>query len=168
MGYYVERLKRPYDFRVLIEAYIYTRRRNFIHEDFGAYYGGLLQALQPFFGLTFPPANVDIARRVFWNHFDSTVSSLLQIAHPRDGYLEDSLLNFKLQDAGELGQRVFQIEGEIGRANVASAAAHREMLYTLFEAIFGTRDRLVTSEELAAAGFDDSREPNSSDYYDFM
>ena len=65
MGYYVKRLKRPYDFRVLIEAYIYTKRRDFVHDDFGAYYSGLLRALQPFFGLTLLPENVDIGRRVF-------------------------------------------------------------------------------------------------------
>ena len=46
MAYYVARLKRPYDYRVLIEAYIYTRRENFVHSDFTTYYVSLLEALQ--------------------------------------------------------------------------------------------------------------------------
>jgi len=56
----------------------------------------------------------------------------------------------------------------IGEANLASEAAHREMLDALFQAIFGVCRRVVTSEELLAAGFDDSREPNFADIYDNM
>ena len=51
MSYYVARLKRPYDFRVLIDAYIYARRKDFVHSDFTTYYTSLLDALQGVFGI---------------------------------------------------------------------------------------------------------------------
>ena len=58
--------------------------------------------------------------------------------------------------------------GVIVEANKASEAAHREMLDVLFKAIFGECQRIVTSEELLAAGFDDSKEPDIVKYYDHM
>ena len=42
------------------------------------------------------------------------------------------------------------------------------MLGALFVLIFGEQSRVVTSEELLAMGFDDSKEPDSSNYYDYM
>ena len=45
-GFRYGRLRRPYDFRVLIEAYVYTQRHDFVHADFGAYYAGLLANLE--------------------------------------------------------------------------------------------------------------------------
>jgi len=165
--YYVEHLKRPYDFRVLIEVFIYTRR-GYVHDDFTNYYKELLQTLEGLFGIRLSSEGLEFRQRIFWSHFEITVRSLLQITHPWEGYLEDSLLNIKLAECGERGQRVFEASKVIGEACKTSAAAHREMLYALFTAIFGECSRVVTSEELAAAGFDDSREPNTSDYFDYM
>jgi hypothetical protein len=44
----------------------------------------------------------------------------------------------------------------------------RDILSALFVGIFGERPRVVTSEELLQAGFDDPKEPNIPDYYDSM
>jgi hypothetical protein len=38
----------------------------------------------------------------------------------------------------------------------------------LFQVIFGESQRVVTSEELHEAGFDDSKEPDISNYYDYL
>ena len=166
-SYSVEHLNRPYDFRVLIEAFIYTRR-NYVHDDFTNYYKGLLYALEGLFGLRLSREGLDFRQKIFWMHFENTVRSLLQITTPWSGYIEDSLLNIKLAECGEPGERVFEAGKVIGDACKTSAAAHRDMLYALFTAIFGECSRVVTSDELAVAGFDDSREPNISDYYDDM
>jgi len=56
----------------------------------------------------------------------------------------------------------------IWEANKASAAAHREILHKLFLVIFGECQRIVTSEDLCAIGFDDSKEPDIVNYYDDM
>jgi hypothetical protein len=43
-----------------------------------------------------------------------------------------------------------------------------QLLYQLIELFFSKIDKIVTSEELLAAGFDDSKEPQLKDYYDYM
>lgn len=168
MGYYVARLKRPYDYRVLIEAYIYTRRKDFVHEDFSIYYASLLETLQARFGLRLSRERLSFDHSVLWSLFDSTVGSLLEITSPWAGYLEASLLHKKLEECGELGQVVELASKAIDEANAACEAAHREILYALFRVIFGECRRVVTSEELYEAGFDDSREPDFVNYYDSM
>jgi hypothetical protein len=168
MGYYVARLKRPYDYRVLIEAYIYTQRKN-LHSDFEVYYASLLEALQEQFGIRLShEGHATLPQKVFWMLFQSTVRSLLQITSPWADYLDESLLVIKLEESGELGRIVRRASGVIGEANKASEAAHREMLCALFEAIFGECQRVVTSQDLLAAGFDDSKEPDIVNYYHLL
>jgi len=168
MGYYVARLNRPYDFRVLIEVYIYTHRKDFIHPDFMTYYSSLLEALQRPFGIRLSHDGLNSDQRILWSLFQNTVFSLLQITNPWAGYLEAGLLLKKLEESGEPGKIVERASAVIGEANEASAAAHREILYALFRAIFGECRRVVTSEELRESGFDDSKEPDIASYYDYM
>ena len=161
----VERLPRPYDVRVLIESFVYTRRQ-FVHEDFTHYYTGLLRALEALFGIRLSSEGLSFDQRVLWMLFESTTRSLLRVTHPWEGYIDDTLLNVKLQACGELGQEVYRASAAIAEAGKASEAGHRQMLYALFVAIFGECPRVVTSEELTQAGFDDSREPEMGNYYD--
>jgi hypothetical protein len=168
LGYYVARLKRPYDYRVLIEAYIYTQRQDFVHSDFRAYYASLLEALQGQFGIRLSREGLGFHQQILWMLFQSTVRSLLQITSPWGDFLETSLLDRKLEETGGLGRIVDRARRVIGETNKASEIAHREMLDALFQAIFGECHRIVTSQELLAAGFDDSKEPESVNYYDYM
>jgi len=168
MGYYVARLKRPYDYQVLIEAYIYTRRKDFVHSDFTSYYASLLEALQARFCIRLSRESLSFDHSVLWSLFENTVRSLLKIASPWESYLEASLLHKKLQESGEPGRIVDRASEVIGEANTASEQAHREILYALFKALFGECQRIVTSEELRENGFDDSMEPDIVNYYDHM
>lgn len=168
MGYWVARLKRPYDSRVLIEVYIYSQRKDFVHSDFTTYYTALLEALQELFGIRLSREGLSFDQRVLWSLFQNTVGSLLRITNPWAGYLETGLLHKKLEESGEPGRTVDRASRVISEANQASEGAHREILYALFRAIFDECDRVVTSEELREAGFDDSREPDIANYYDDM
>jgi hypothetical protein len=168
MGYFVARLERPYDYRGLIEAYIYTQRTDFIHSDFTTYYASLLAALQERFGVRLSQDGLSFPQEVFWMLFQSTVRSLLRITNPWADYLDATLLHMELRETGELGRIVDCARMVIVEANKTSEAAHREMLDALFKAIFGECKRIVTSEELLAGGFDDSKEPDISDYYDYL
>jgi hypothetical protein len=169
MGFYVARLKRPYDYRVLIETYIYTQRKDFLHSDFEVYYASLLEALQVQFGIRLShEGHTTLPQKVFWMLFQSTVRSLLQITSPWADFLDETLLVKKLEESGELGTIVNRASGVIGEANKASETAHREMLCVLFQAIFGECHRVVTSQELLTAGFDDSKEPDIVNYYDLL
>ena len=170
MGYYVRRLERPYDYRVLIEAYIYSKRPDFVNRPaYSTYYASLLEALERQFGIQMSTKRLTtVPQKVFWLLFQTTVRSLLQITSPWADFIDESLLVIKLNENGELREIVDRASRAIGEANMASEAAHREMLDALFHAIFGVRQQVVTSEELLAAGFDDSREPNFTDFYDNM
>jgi hypothetical protein len=168
MGYYVARLGRPYDVRALIEAYIYAQRKDFVHADFTAYYSALLDALQAAFGVRLSEDGLTLSQRVLWKLFRSTVASLLRITSPWDCFLEAGLLVSKLDESGEPGKLVRRASTAIDEANATSRAAHREILYALFPIIFGACDRVVTSEELRRAGFDDTREPDITNYYDYF
>ena len=164
MGSYVHRLKRPYDFRVLIDAYIYTRRRDFIHRDFEEYYSGLLQALERDFGIRMSGETLTFDQRVVWSLFVNTVGSLLSVQTPWSDYLETGLLITKLEGAGELGQAILESSRAIAGAARVSTDAHRAMLDALFVLVHGKVDRVVTSEDLQRAGFDDSKEPDFAKY----
>ena len=165
MGYY---LRPPYDYRMLIEAYIYAQRKDFVHSDFTTYYVSLLEALQRLFGLRLVREGLSFNKAVLWSLFENTVESLLQITNPWAGYLEAGLLYKKLEESGEPGRVVIRASEVIWEANRTSEAAHHDILYALFQAIFGECQRIVTSEELRASGFDDSKEPNIGNYYDYM
>ncbi|WP_165071378.1 hypothetical protein [Paludisphaera rhizosphaerae] len=170
MGYHVARLDRPYDYRVLIEACLYSQRKDFVHSDFTNYYTSLLEAVQRHFGIRLSSEGLSFnqRQRVLWGLFQNTIGSLLQVTNPWAGYLEAGLLHKKLDESGEVGPIVYEASRMIVEANQASEAAHREILYALFRAMFGECDRIVTSEELREAGFDDSKEPDIADYYDYM
>ena len=168
MSYYVARLTRPYDYRVLIEAYIYTQREDFVHPDFKTYYESLLNALQGKFGIKMSGDGLALNQKVFWMLFNSTVRSLLQITDPWANYLDATLLHRKLKESGELGSSIDRASATIFEANTVSESAHREMLDTLFVGVFGVCKTVVTSEDLLAAGFDDSKEPDTCNYYDHL
>jgi hypothetical protein len=168
MDFDMDRLPRPYDFRVLIEAYVYTQRQDFVHPDFGAYYAGLLASLERLFGLRLARDELSHRQRILWSLFNSTVRSLLQVSTPWDGYLETGLLVRTLEESGETAVLVERASTAISEAAKASRTAHREMLQALFVGIFGECRHVVTSEELRQAGFDDSCEPDITNYYDYV
>lgn len=168
MGYFVAPLEKPYNVDVLIQVYIYTRRNDFVHEDFTDYYNGLLEALTSLFGIELSEVLHGQTHRPFWGLFNSTVDSLLRITSPWSGYLEAGLLHSQLRDAGAHGERVYLASDAIADANVKSEISHREMLKSLFILTFGECNQTVTSEELRAAGFDDNGEPKISDYWDYV
>ncbi len=168
MGYYIEKLKRPYDYKVLVEAYVRTQRKDYVHPDFAAYYQSLCAALEKQFEICFSNEYFSSSRVALWMLFDSTVRSLLRITTPWDGFLEETLIVSTLQKSGDAGKRIDQASRTILQATKESRQAHLEMLHELFTLMFGKTDVSVTSEQLALAGFDDSQEPDITDYYDYF
>jgi hypothetical protein len=99
MGYYVRRLKRPYDYRVLIEAYIYTQRTDFINRPtYTTYYASLLEALERQYGIRMSTEGLAFPQKVLWMLFQSTVRSLLRITNPWADFLDETLLVKKLEE----------------------------------------------------------------------
>ena len=100
MGYYVARLKRPYDYRVLIETYIYTQRKDFVHADFTNYYASLLEALQTRFGIRLSRETKEIDRDTHVRH--STVE------HVEDSRAEDD--HSRVEKHGRVVRRIGMAE----------------------------------------------------------
>lgn len=164
----IEPLPKPYDYKVLIETYINARRTDYPHKDFTKYYTRLLAKLQSLFGVNLTKKPSSIHKLALWGLFGGTISSLLKVSTPWDGYLECGLVLRTLEEQNDKGESVFVPTSKIGKCATESAAAHREMLYGLFRYLYGNVEIVFTSTDLRNAGFDDSREPVLSDYYDYL
>jgi hypothetical protein len=142
--------------------------KTYVHEDFPNYYTALLSKLEEAFDIHLSHENLDFDQKSLFMLFVSTVHSYQRITTPWSGYLEAGLLIRHLEEAGEPGRRVFAASDAIRDIMKANQAAHFEMLYALFEGIYGFVDRVVDSEQLQEMGFDDSKEPQMHDYYDYI
>ena len=160
-------LNTPYTFEVFIEAYIYTLRNDFVHEDFPHYYNRLFRALQKEFGIEVSDRNLSREKSPLWGLLNNTIRSLLRISHPFSSYLEAGLVHKRLSETEKTGELVTDLMNRITTANSESETAHREMIRALFEELFGKVDIIVTSEQLRANGFEDSWEPKNYKYLDY-
>ena len=159
-------MPKTYDYKALIHTFINTRRTDFPHEDFTIYYVALLNALEDAFGITF--VEKDIPDRRLWMLFRSTLTSYLNIRHPWSGYLDGSGILIHLKSFGEAGEQIKTYSDQLFRRAEETRQIHLDMLYQLFEMIYGRIDTVITSDDLYQRGFDDSTEPQIPDYYDYM
>jgi hypothetical protein len=152
---------KQYDFKTLVQIYIETKRKHHLHEDFKNYYAGLLKHLEAIFKVEI---TVDKSRdKTLWLLFDATIRSYLQIIHPWNYFLDDDAINVQLQKQGERGEQIFAMSNRLGEINDESKELHLQILYDLFEIMFGKVDMVMTSEQLKVGGFDDSTEPHTWD-----
>ena len=165
---YISKLSRPYDYKVLIEAYLRTQGAGFDHPDFIGYYARLVKVLESALDVELKRDRFSFNQKVLWALFNGTVNSLCRIGTPWSGFLEEGLIVTKLEAAGERGEKILQASDRIGAATRESKENHYEMLYGLFELIYGEREKVISSAELLTVGFDDSLEPDIIDYYDEM
>ncbi|MFI0940784.1 hypothetical protein [Streptomyces sp. NPDC021020] len=144
----------------------YSRGGEAFNEALAAYWAELEAALERRFGATLVSSRAtDFDARVLLMLFGSTAHSYLAIRTPWSDYLEVGLLVQKLDGAGPAGTRVRAASDRIEEAAKTSRAAHREMLDTLAGHVLGDRaDTVVTSADLLADGFDDTRRPDPADF----
>ena len=167
MGYYTRQLERPYTVNTLIDAYTYTLREDFVHEDFTNYYKEILPLLERKFGVSFS-GEMSFDNSIYFMLFRNTARSLLEITSPLSRYQEASLLHEKLEQSGDTGNVVNESFRRIHEANKLSGNAHRAILHALFTEMFGKIETTFTSEDLMSDGFDDTNEPDICDYYHLM
>lgn len=159
---------QQYDYRALIEVYIQTQRKH-IHPDFDRYYTTLLSKLEDAFGIPMSEKRIykpDAPRQAqsLWQMFASAVGSYVSIRTPWDTFLESGALLHRLDSAER--HKMFGFAYKISELAKESQSVHMELIYTLFEMMYGHVDTIVTSEDLLAQGFDDTTEPQLEDYYD--
>jgi len=156
--------ERQYSYKELIEAYIATQR-TYVHDDFTNFYKQLSATLQDLFDIHFLSRDQmrelpsDIRKGGILMVFNATAGSFLAIRTPWSGFLEGGLGIATLDDM--YGQPFLDLAEQ-------SRTAHYTLLDTLFKMMYGDVERIVTSEELRLAGFDDAKEPKISDYWDYV
>jgi hypothetical protein len=161
-----------YDYRKLVKIYIETQREHHPNLDFKQYYAGLLASLEQFFDVALssppskPPPGSPPAGLALWMLFRATVRSYLRLTTPFSGFLEAGLIIRMIEQLGPQGETIFRLDNNIVELTKKSEETHLQLLYELFTAIYGKRDLVVTSQDLKAKGFDDSKEPRIQDYWD--
>ena len=174
-------MTKTYDYKSLVKIYVSIPREDWIHKDFRTYREALVAKLEELFGISINPEKRPYNPDVFvyggihaftlWKLFETTVhhlrgtgvtghwleggpiSSLYQIeeTHPSDNITATKNSAIQLQN----------LENTMDNLRY-------ELLYELIELFYGKIDKVVTSAELLAAGFDDSTEPQSKDYYNYI
>jgi hypothetical protein len=153
-----------YDYRELVQTYIQTERKDHPHAAFEQYYARLLTLLERVFEVDFssPPSS----QGALWMLFQATVRSYVSLRTPWSNFLEAGLIVQKIEQLGPQGEKIFQLSKHIEELTQSSRDAHLQLIHDLFTCVYGKRDLVVTSQDLKARGFDDSKEPQISDYWD--
>lgn len=150
-----------YNYIELIHTYLQTQRNDHRHPDSKNYYTGLLTQLEQLFGVDFaspPPSQLAL-----WMLFRATGASYLSLRTPGSGFLEGGLIVQKIEALGSQGEQMLSSLKQIEEITQTSRELHLQLLYDLFEGIYGKRDLVVTPQELAARGFDTSKAPQEAD-----
>lgn len=162
-------MEKRYDRAALIQAYIQAHEPYQIHDNFKRFYAERLAALEQAFGLSLSSDGVRIAENhALWMLFHAAVKSYLSIRTPRSNFLDDTLINVKLERLGARADAIAAYETAIMQAVETSRAAHLGLLDELFTLLWGEIDIVVTSEQLQQLGFDDAQQPKREDYLDYL
>src|SRR5215831_18767170 len=160
---------KMYDERAVVLAYVDAQRPPYPHEDFRRFRRARLEALEHAYGISLSMDGVvDRSARSLWMLFSAAVDSYLGLRSPRDGFLEDSLINETIDGLNESGLQIREVEAKLHAHLDDCRDANIEMLTRLFIILWGRIERPVSSADLRTSTFDDSKEPRLSDYYDEM
>jgi hypothetical protein len=155
---------KSYDYKALMQACIDADRMDYVHEDFERYYKGLLESLKSLFQISFTSTDFAgkderIRRISSLILFGASVRNYNAISHPWSGWLEGPLHVDDVWD--KYGHKLLDLNRESKETVLA-------LMDELFQIMYGRVDKIVTSEMLLEIGFDDSKEPKISDYYDYF
>jgi len=157
-------MKKTYTEKDMLILYATIDERAYLHEDFPKYQRKLVKKLQELF-------NVDLSDppklKALYFLFRSTVRTYKQAGvHPLSGYLEASLIHITLREkTGDAGRETNNLLNEIGNTCELKQKQYQELMYQLYDLIWGATGKVVTSEDLAKVGFDTSNKPDMADYW---
>lgn len=153
----------------LLHAYIAAQRGPYPHEDFRAFRRARLAALEKAFGLSMSDEGTRTADgRILLFIFRGEVAAQVDYMDSGAGVMEGGLLETAIDrnDTPEFGirekqQRIHSLTAQCAQERLA-------LLESLLVVIWGKSNRTVSSADLLALGFDDSKEPKVEDYWDIM
>ncbi len=168
-------MSKTYDFKALIQAYIDLRCHSQPEPAsvFHTYYAGLVEHLELLFNVSLSKTTFDakdqqhfedhwrrtpgVNRRSSWLHFDLTITNYLKVANIRTAYAWS-------QGDWFFDKHVTQAREVIAQGADLLMQGHLQMLYVIFEQVFGPVNAVFTSNDLLTVGFDDSTEPDLDEY----
>lgn len=160
---------KVWDERQVILAWVDAERPPYPHEDFRTFRRARLAALESAYRIRFShEALASMEQKALWMLFESTRASYLALRGPREGFLDDSLLNVVLERVDTPELKVRETEEKLYVHLEECREAHLQMLMSLYRFLFGPIETPLTSADLARLGFDDETEPKIWDYYDEM
>jgi hypothetical protein len=160
---------RVYDERAVVRAYLDAQRPAYPHEDLRRFRRGRLDALEKVYEIRLSADGLSTSQQVvLWMLFSSAAESALSLRGPREGFLDDSLLNVTIERLGDAGTELLESESDVRQRVGELRGAYESLLVRLFVSIWGPIAAPVTSAELRRVGFDDEAEPRITDYFDEM
>ncbi|TSA87872.1 hypothetical protein FNU79_01080 [Deinococcus detaillensis] len=103
---------------------------------------------------------VDSRKQILYRHFRSTVRSYLALTTPYSGYLEAGLLHKTIEELGDQGQKIQDIEKILMEHASALTKCHLDSMEAMFTVLYGVIERQVTRDELLSYGFDPQQRPD--------
>lgn len=171
-------MSKAYDYKALIDAMLERQRTQHIHEDFKNYYAGLIEKLEEMLEMKLKPGEDDpiwemmpfSAHWTLTTLFDDVTAHLGR--HITGGWLEGGpgVTLYKMKEKGsEQASITMETMQKMFSQHDAVRATCKQLLYDLFKLWYGDKtQKTVTSDDLLKAGFDDSKEPQMRDYYDYL
>ena len=162
---------KEYRFRELLEVYLESRRSH-VHEDFDNFYKGKLEALEKLFCIRFenPPfefesMNLQYDDWAIWTFVEAAIFEYFQLTRSRGGEGGRGLYVLHLRREEH---KYFEAVDAWAEAKESYRQASFNTLEQIFVALFGNLPQVFTSIDLLALGFDDNKEPDMSDYWDYV
>lgn len=162
-------MSKVYDYKTLIELSV-SQKRYFSIPVYGDYYKTLIGTLEKLLDTPLTPPDT-----VGWsikNLFNSALE--LQYLSVEGDYLmggptQALYMLWQREGSSQAGQILTTVLPVIGRKEEELREHYLFLAHELFKLFYGEKlEKTVTSEALLAAGFDDSQEPDLSDYYDHL
>lgn len=154
-----------YDRTAFIEAYLASRHHQFPINERGRFLKARLRSLERAFGVHIsenglPPE----CPKSLYMIFQGAVEAYVALRTDQRDRQDTSVLNVQIKQIGAPPIRSKPLASGLAEHHQASKQTLFEMVDKAFVMIWGPLDEVVRSEDLLRYGFDDSLEPEGSDY----
>ena len=122
--------------------------------------------LETAFETAFDRTQLNFEQNVFWMLFQQIASSLVNDL--QTSVLEAGLLYNKLESKGDLGKNTLANLKHLGSLSEEKNQTQLELLYQIYQCMFGLDDKSLSSSDLRDLGLDDRQEPLWQNYLDYL
>jgi hypothetical protein len=167
-------MSNTYDYKALIEAEITLIQQRHLPDEFKNYYVGLIKVLEVLLEMKLHPPEEDPLWNKLAHGAEMTLPSLVYDVtefmgkYVTHGWLEGGpyVTLALLKETNAQAKITFDAMNAMYEHNKVLRASCRNLLYEVFKLWYGDKtNKVVASEDLLKAGFDDSNPPDETDWY---